>query len=258
MTTLLDLPTELIIQVLTSSPTVWTATCLSSVNKELRAIWLKHTNQILEGIVGPRVPAYEDAVDLANLQTSILSKDLPKKVAQARSTYHSPAVLYFWRFLKDAALASEVADAWKESWHFNPSRFGYEDQIHPAYVLPQSSYYLFRKLVLAYVQQDEKFKRALYSTISAAPLVNLTANAKLCDFLCSQLREDDKIALDNHILTDDGIGSCEPEWEYTDAVTRAALADRILGTNTLEAVMFKSPRPSEVADSIIVWGFSPV
>jgi hypothetical protein len=115
MTTLLDLPTELIIQVLTSSPTVWTATCLSSVNKELRAIWLKHTNQILEGIVGPRVPAYEDAVDLANLQTSFLSKDLPKKAAPARSTYQSPAVLYFWRFLKDAALASEAADAWKES-----------------------------------------------------------------------------------------------------------------------------------------------
>jgi hypothetical protein len=100
MTTLLDLPTELIIQVLTSSPTVWTATCLSSVNKELRAIWLKHTNQILEGIVGPRVPAYEDAVDLANLQTSFLSKDLPKKAAPARSTYQSPAVLYFWRFLR--------------------------------------------------------------------------------------------------------------------------------------------------------------
>jgi hypothetical protein len=87
MTTLLDLPTELIIQVLTSSPTVWTATCLSSVNKELRTIWLRHTNQILEGIVGPRVPAYEDAVDLANLQTSFLSKDLPiKRLQQDRRT----------------------------------------------------------------------------------------------------------------------------------------------------------------------------
>jgi hypothetical protein len=261
MTILLDLPTELIIQVFTSSSTVWTATCLSGANKELRSIWLKHSHQILKGIIRPQVPAYEDAVDLANLRISYRSKKPPKKAAQARPTYHPPAVLYFWSLLIDASRASEAADAWKESWNFKPE-FGYEHD--PAYIHPQRSYYLLRKLVLAYVQQDEKFKRALHSMLSAAPLVDLTANAELCNFLCSDLRDEDKIALDNHIqspmnvfqFNDDFWGRCEPEWEYVGAVAKAALADRMLGTDTLEDAIFKPPHPREVADSNIRWGFA--
>jgi hypothetical protein len=41
MTNLLSLPTELIIHILSCS-TVQTATRLTSANKELQAIWLKH------------------------------------------------------------------------------------------------------------------------------------------------------------------------------------------------------------------------
>jgi hypothetical protein len=74
--------------------------------------------------------------------------------------------------------------------------------------------------------------------LSEAPLVNLTANAELCTFLCCDVREQ-KIGLSNYIpdsmnvfhFDDDLIGRCQPECEYADAVTRAALSDQMSGTH---------------------------
>lgn len=68
MTTLLSLPTELIILILSYS-NAQTATRLARANKELQAIWLKNNDYILTCIVKNILPApaYQDA---SNLQLS--------------------------------------------------------------------------------------------------------------------------------------------------------------------------------------------
>jgi hypothetical protein len=85
MTSLLSLPTELIIHVLASCPIAQTAACLSAANKELRAIWLKHTREILEGIVRLRVPAHKVATAVAKMQRALLPDDEFSDAAQLSS-----------------------------------------------------------------------------------------------------------------------------------------------------------------------------
>jgi hypothetical protein len=100
MTNLLSLPTELIIHILSCS-TVQTATRLTSANKELHAIWLKHTQPILEGIAR-YIPAYQDVVDLTNLQYSFNEQP---EVEPTLAT-QPPAVLHFRRLLYNADFAN--------------------------------------------------------------------------------------------------------------------------------------------------------
>lgn len=44
---------------------------LSSVNKQLRAVWLQHTDQIVEGIIKSTIPAAEQAIDFAMTETRL-------------------------------------------------------------------------------------------------------------------------------------------------------------------------------------------
>lgn len=111
MTSLLSLPTELIIQVLTSCPTAQTATCLSAVNKDLRAIWLKHTREILEGIVRLRVPAHKIATALAKTQRSLLPDDEFADAAQLSSADQAPLILHYALLFRNASLASSAIAA---------------------------------------------------------------------------------------------------------------------------------------------------
>jgi len=68
---LLSLSNELLIQIFTACPTVQTAMQLSRVNKQLRSIWLQHTDVIVKGIIEATVPAADIAIEFAMLETRL-------------------------------------------------------------------------------------------------------------------------------------------------------------------------------------------
>jgi hypothetical protein len=224
MTNLLSLPTELIIHILSCS-TVQTATRLTSANKELHAIWLKHTQPILEGIAR-YIPAYQDVVDLTNLQYSFNEQP---EVEPTLAT-QPPAVLHFRRLLYNADFAAEATAGWPDTWQH------------------KHSYYLIRKLVLAHLHQDEKLKRALFSTLSVAPLGTPYVAWKTCEWLCRHGR-DDHLGLTHCISKVDAekvpfyypleLSGCRPEWMYANKVATAVMSDRSFDGHTLEDAMLK-------------------
>lgn len=68
---LFSLANELFIQIFTACPTVQTAFHLSCVNKQLRSIWLEHTDLIVKSIIKSTIPAADLAIDFAITETRL-------------------------------------------------------------------------------------------------------------------------------------------------------------------------------------------
>lgn len=73
MTGLLSLSNELLIHVFGASDSIQDALNFSTVNHQLRAIWLEHRDQILESILRSSIPAYDEALETAALETQLQS-----------------------------------------------------------------------------------------------------------------------------------------------------------------------------------------
>jgi hypothetical protein len=71
MLELLSLSNELLIHIFAACPSVQTAMQFSSVNKQLRSIWLQHTDQIVKGIIKSTIPAADIAIDFALTETRL-------------------------------------------------------------------------------------------------------------------------------------------------------------------------------------------
>lgn len=192
MTDLLSLLTELIVHILASCPDIRTTTCPASANKELHAIWLKHTYQILESIVRPQLPAYEDATEVAKLQNSLLDKEQSTGATQVSPLKETPAVRHFNLLLRNATLASNLIEPMKVAIAAQePENYRHElDFIH-AYDI----YYFYAKLVLAYRCKDEQLKRALYVSLGAASIDTLHAHIELGNFLENEYRYEEHTLL---------------------------------------------------------------
>jgi hypothetical protein len=235
MTSLLSLPTELIIQVFASCPTVYTAACLSAANKELRAIWLKHTDQILERTLRDTLPGYEDAVDLANMQRSLLSPE------QSTDATQTPDYQYYRRLLHDAKLASPLIAEWKKDIKRDPDQFTWRRRIPQD---PHISYYLIRKLILTPYCRDKQVKRELYSTLSAAPFHLVQSHNDLMEFLNFKTFDPEDWEMLHGVPDDDNFDNDErendipPQMYYPSEVTYAAFKDRMEGTHELEDAIF--------------------
>ena len=59
---LLSLPNELLIQILSLSPTTRTLCDFAHVNKRMRTIWLQHSEQVITDVYNSMMPYYQDAV----------------------------------------------------------------------------------------------------------------------------------------------------------------------------------------------------
>jgi hypothetical protein len=248
---ILSLPIELIVDILASCPTIKTAACLSSTNKGIRAIWLKHAHQILESIVSSRleIPAYSHALELADLQ-----KRLPEDGSEAFSSKQPPIFRYFSRLLCDADLASKTIAAWKATMPWEPYS---EYEKSPDWIRPHASYYLIRMIVLTHRSQDAKLKSALFSTLRVASVGAVEAGAQMCAFLTTSVNGDDLgvahgIPKDTHhpaagewVFLEEAspplaARDCKPEWQWAYEVTSEAMSDRRYGTHRLEDAVFKS------------------
>jgi hypothetical protein len=261
MTTLLSLPTELIVLVLSCS-TAQTAARLARANKELQAIWIKHNDHILNCIIKNVLPAsaYQDALELASLQTRLLP---PCELIDAT---------YFGRILHDASLASATIAACDIEPHT-----GLHTDMY-------ASYYFVRKLLLAARCHRkarpgvQALKQTLYSALSvkSARSGTISLHTRLCNFMYTFARDrtpglaHDVSAPEKHSDledesgngSEDTSGDCEKgsggtapltpiyggrksEWEYANKVLGAAWWDRWQATENLRMLIFN---PDEVED----------
>jgi hypothetical protein len=249
MTSLLSLPNELLINIFASCPTAQTAVCLSGVNKELHAIWLKHTRQILEGIARSLGPAdvYVYAAFLARIQSWLLPEDELADAIQLSSVDQTPDVLQFSLLHRNASLASSTITAWKASLKSLPARDWRRSHAFPDAYL---SYYLIRMLVVLHRCTDERPEdlRILHSLLSGATKTTLYTVDELCSFF-HEVRHDD-LGLQHGVMkdekdrnTDDEMtqGSYSLDWDYACQVVKAALYQRLHVAYMLEDVIFNPP-----------------
>jgi hypothetical protein len=267
MTTLLSLPTELIVLILSYS-TAQTATRLARANKELRAIWIKHNDHIVNCIIKNILPAsaYQDALELGRLQRGLLP---PCELIDAT---------YFGRILHDATLAAITIAACDIEPHTRVHTDRY------------CSYYFVRKLVLAgRCHQKPRpgghdLKQTLYSALIATstPIQTISFHVQLCSFMYNYARArkaglaHSVWALEKHSDIDDesdsdgedASGDCEEEsdgteaggypplmpiyggrkseWKYADEVLMEAWWDRYKRTQNLKKLIFKDSCEVEV------------
>lgn len=140
MVNLLSLPNEMLICIYENSSKIVLAVFLSSVNRRLRSVWLKHMNHIAEATLRRQIPAYQDAVDLAVLEETLVDKTrlvLP-------TTNQVPVLLYLSRLQRNASLASSATAAWT-ACEGGPESDRY--QAKSAHISSQAMYYMMRKIV---------------------------------------------------------------------------------------------------------------
>jgi hypothetical protein len=174
MATLLSLPNELIINIYNYSPTLHAASCLSRTNERLHAVWLENINQITETILNLRLPAFEDALDLAILEENVASTP----------HYPGPVVPYLARVLCNADLAFSASTAFSTNWDGASNRAPLTS-IH-------ASYYLIRKIVFARQQANARLQEELYVTLCDSGYKARCRHGDLTTFLLRDADEDER------------------------------------------------------------------
>jgi hypothetical protein len=97
---LLSLSNELLIQIFAACPTVQTAMQLSRVNKQLRSIWLQHTDLIVKDIIKSTIPAADLAIDFAITETRLRNS--------LGDDNHPPLSLWLPNLLRNADLCASA------------------------------------------------------------------------------------------------------------------------------------------------------
>lgn len=110
MAGLLSLPNELLIQVLSASPTTRTLCNLANINKRLRAIRIKSSNQIIIDVYRPRISHLKDAVDFTLAEARLVAT----VTSDAALPELQPLCHYLPRILRNVDLAVKMCDRFTE------------------------------------------------------------------------------------------------------------------------------------------------
>ncbi|KAI5203387.1 hypothetical protein E4T39_04237 [Aureobasidium subglaciale] len=126
-----SLPNELLLQIFEVAPTVQSAVCLSGTSKLLHAIWLQNNSCIIRSIANSTLPAAEEAINYAILETNC------RKGLDIDST--PPAYLWLPNLLRITGLCASAHA------HYQPQF----DDVTTS-IPEMSSYYLVRLCSLAF------------------------------------------------------------------------------------------------------------
>lgn len=153
MTTLLSLPTEIIINIFIAAPSTRTLLRLASVDCCMRSIWLEHSQQIVASAYKKKIPHIEEAIALTSVE--VRCGEVPS--LQDSSAFY----LCLPRVVRNAGLAKSVCDVanrrdrlYKIDWETEDP---YTDMIR--------AYYLIRHVVLAY--DHPELRPSVSSALSA-------------------------------------------------------------------------------------------
>lgn len=242
MAAFLSLPSELILDIYTRISTLDCAARLSSTNKRLRSVWLENDSRIAEAILRPRVPSYEDAVELAILETLINETQLSGVKKQTSVCF------YVRRLLHNASLASSATTAWTR-WLADVPTHDHRHQT--TYTSLHASYYLMRKILLAHQHPESRLHKTLFSILRALSRDTALMYSEFNDFLLGPFG--DEIESEQHGIfkneeywTEEeemeyemGSHVVVEEWKYVGDVLDAAMLDKVHGYQKLEGQLFK-------------------
>jgi hypothetical protein len=179
---------------------------------------------------------------VATLQNKLLLTEQPADAQEVSSVEETPAVRHFRLLLRNSTLASNVILCQEEAIATLDSD-NYRHLLDLTNVY--SMYYFCGKLVLAYRSQDEKLKRALFSTLSAASADMLHAHIGLVSYLDNEYRYESHTLLHDmpiHMPGDrdeffkyDGKGT--DDWYWAAHAVAAAFWDRRDGRCSLKEAM---------------------
>lgn len=187
MTTLLSLPTEILIEILIACPTTRTLQNLSKVNRRMRSIWLEHWKHIIVANYKPRISHIEQAITLTLTEAKCAESSsttenhpndqyhTPKTSEHTSNTAPSPVCLP--RVLHNAGLASGLRDALSKDDRLQPITW----QTSDPRIEMLRAYYLIRHAVLAY--DHPHLRPAIISTLTTSTNAILKANEHVLFFL---------------------------------------------------------------------------
>jgi hypothetical protein len=227
--TILSLSNELLINIFLASPTVHDALQLSGTSRLFRAIFLGHETLVMDGILRPQIPAFDDAAALAITETRLLDKQI---LASLSSDDHLPLRFCIPRLLRNAELASSAcADCASWKW---PEWFHRRSD-----PLPRSSpasYYFIQQVVLAY--EYGQLRELLYQKLRTAPHEWTERQNEFAAYLTAYAELEEKhkhgiIMIDDDWDPEDCLREIlnHDKWEWAAEVIKAAAADNLHGCN---------------------------
>ncbi|KAF2113970.1 hypothetical protein BDV96DRAFT_106098 [Lophiotrema nucula] len=189
MAGLTSLNDDLLVRIFGCLPRLFPAMCLSVANLRLQRVWLAYNDKIVESILGPDIPACQEAVALAIAETNDPSTPpLPSRLrhpeVSSTETHPNKWLPYLFR---NSGLASSACTAWKKFLKGLPNsnyRLAYN------FTSPERSYYFIRLVVLAY--NDPRFQPALQSVEETLPINMMRTHYEFCEFMCRYMSESEQ------------------------------------------------------------------
>jgi hypothetical protein len=183
MASLLSLPNEILIQVLTASPATRTLLRLANINHRMRSIWLEHSRRIIEANYKPKIQHIEQAITLTltevqhrEIPASLNDDSLPSTAFESTPN-HPPIRLYLPRMLRNAGLASAICEGLSKDNRIQKISWPTTDRWTE---IPRA-YYLIRHTALAY--DHPQLRPAVLSTIAEASMAMLVVNTHVLYYL---------------------------------------------------------------------------
>jgi len=174
MTGLLSLPNELLIQILSVSPTTRVLCDLAHVNKRMRAILLQHSEQIITDIYTPKMPYFQDAVDFTLAEA--------RRAAIATTDVAAPEVQPLYRhlpqILRHVDLAVKTCDQFTE---FRKSLPQDDPWYEESTTSLHGAYFIVRRAMLGYILPE--MRPGLRSEVRSLDSSHTETSQKLLDYI---------------------------------------------------------------------------
>lgn len=239
MIKLLSLPNELLIQVLSASPTARMLCDLANINKRMRAIWLRHSEGIIADVFNPKIPYFQDAVDFTLAEARRAGSMRPDAVKSEAQ----PLYIHLPRILQNVDLAAKTCDRYTE-FRRSCTRENPWDEgpvVH-------SAYFFIRRAALGYILPD--MRPGLRSELRFLPTIDVKTSDELLsyisDFAPYTLRCELECVLTEEemerVPVDDRMTRLTLGWRYAYILVGLALREKELNvTGMLEGVWTGAP-----------------
>jgi hypothetical protein len=174
MTGLLSLPNELLVRLLGASPTTRSLLNFARANRQLHAVWMAHSDQIIADIYSLKMPQFEDAVDFTLAQAH---QAAPATTDAPASEAH-PLRRHLPRILQNVDLAIKTCDRFTEFRDsLPPDDLWHEESTTSLY----RAYFIVRRAVLGFHLPE--MRPGLRSELRSLPVSNVETSQRLLDYI---------------------------------------------------------------------------
>lgn len=230
-----DIPREITILIYILCPDASTALQLSLINREHRLVWINNFEHITRAILEPETSAYDDAVELARIETWTLKpialrssstdgESLTSSQILESEEPQSSAHLWIPRLQRNAELAVAVC-AECEAYETTRSPDCYRWKM--TFTSWPESYYFIRLLVLSF--HFAQLRPPLLARLDGCSIDTLNTCLELCEFMNEWMSDEEQIRHsipkepEQRTIEDELIMNAnKPEWDDANEVIREA------------------------------------